>query len=254
MPPANSKSPAERERHDFRISDQMILSLAEAERVDFVPEGVELPRFYGEPLLFAIARDPRTLFVCWSADWPSIFENTVPVDRQVHLRVYHQPGDEEIVVTVEPMASNCYVTVSRPRATYRVELGYYAPENVWHFVAKSEPVTMPADSVAENINVDLATIPFHLSFQRLIDLLRANNDALTETLSRLQRRAVNVAEHDLLTPEELEILRAMNLSFEEMRSAHAVFEKSQLNEAALRRRLEALLGFGSTSPAQSFGS
>jgi hypothetical protein len=253
MPSANQKPPEEREHRDFSISGAAVLSLAEAERVDFVPEAVELPRFYGDPLLFAIARDPRTVFVCWSVDWPSTFENSAPVDRQVHLRVYQQHGAEETAVAVEPMAGHCYISVSRPGATYRVELGYYDLEHAWHSVAKSEEVTMPADKVSESVDVDLATIPFHLSFQRLIDLFRANNgDALTEIISRLQRRAVSDAERDLLTPEELEILRAMNISIEEMESTHAAFGHARWNEAALRRRAETLLGLSATNPTSAF--
>ncbi|HET9417821.1 MAG TPA: DUF4912 domain-containing protein [Chthoniobacterales bacterium] len=255
MPPPNSKSPAEPDRRDFRVSRGSLVTLAETERVDFIPNAVELPRFYGEPLLFAIGRDPRTIFAYWSIDWASIFDTTAPVDRQVHLRVYRDDGAEETAAAAEPMAGNCYITVSQPRARYRVELGYYQPKNSWHGIATSEEVTMPPDSVSEATDVDLATIPLHLSFQRLIDLFRANNsDALTEIISRLQRRAVTAAERDLLTPEELEILRAMNVSLEEMESGRALFHDRQMSEAALRRRAETLLGFGASSRGHAFSA
>src|SRR5207247_688270 len=128
----------------------------------------------------------------------------------------------------------------------------YAPEGVWNSVAISDEVIMPADSVAENVDVDLATIPFHLSFQRLIDLFRASNhEALTEIVSRLQNRAITDEERELLSLEEWEILRAMDLSLEELKSARAGFN-SRISEAALRRRAEALLGFGASSPSRSF--
>jgi hypothetical protein len=248
----NSKSTAGNEQRDFRISNGAILSLAESERVDFTPDTVELPRFYGSPLLFAIARDARTIFSYWSIDWPSLFENTAPVDRQVHLRVYRKDGGEETSTAAEPMAGNCYLTVSQPRATYRVEIGYYQPKDVWNAVAASDELTMPPDSVAENVDVDLATIPFHLSFQRLIDLFRANNgNALAEIISRLQKRAVSAEERDLLAPEELAIIHAMNVSLDEMGAARSAFD-THPNVNVLRRRAEALLGFGSTSPARGF--
>jgi hypothetical protein len=254
MPPQNPPSAAGKNHRGFRISNGAVLSLAGNERADFSPEAVELPRFYGPPLLFGIARDPRTIFTYWSIDWPSIFENTAPVARQVHLRVYRENGGEETNAAVEPMAGNCYLTVSRPRATYRVEIGFYQPENVWHIVAISDEVTMPPASVAENVDVDLATIPFHLSFQRLIDLFRASSgEALSEIISRLQKRAVTDEEHDLLNPEELEILRAMNLSLDETAHAREIFN-TPANAAALRRRAEAILGFGSSSPAHGFGA
>ena len=104
MPPPNSKSPAEREHGDFRISAGSFVTLAEAEGIDFIPNAVQLPRFYGEPVLFAIARDPRTIFAYWSIDWASIFYTTAPVDRQVHLRVYRGDGGDEAAAAAEPMA------------------------------------------------------------------------------------------------------------------------------------------------------
>ena len=254
MPPANRKSPAESEARDFRISGDTIVRSAEAERIDPIPDAVELPRFYDEPLLFAIARDPRTIFACWSVDWASVFDNTAPADRKVHLRVYCESGDEATATATEPMAGNCYITVPQQRATYRVEIGYYEPENVWNSVATSKPVAMPADGIAENVDIDVATIPFHLSFQRLVDLFRAGNtDALAEIIARLQRRAVTPAERDLLTREERKIIRAMNVSLKEMESARAAFE-TRPNPAALRRRAETLLGFGATSPGRPFAS
>src|SRR2546430_16244684 len=55
-------------------------------------DDVGLPRVHGASMLFAIARDPRTIFTCWSIDWPTIFAKTMPVDRQGHLRVYRADG------------------------------------------------------------------------------------------------------------------------------------------------------------------
>jgi hypothetical protein len=239
---------------EYRVSNGPVVRLA---RSDSKPpaelaDAIELPRVYGAPLLFAIARDPRTLFVYWNVDWSAIFESTAPVDRQVHLRVYRADGTEEMTEAVEPMAGNCYLLVSEARETYQVEIGYYRPENVWNAVAISERTTVPPGQVVENLDVDVATIPFHLSFQRLIDLFRASNtDALTEIISRLQKRAVSEEDQALLRPEEWELLRAMDLSIEDMSTARRAFTDRR-NGAALRRRAEALLGFGATSPAHGF--
>jgi hypothetical protein len=237
----------------FRISDGPVVRLAQGKRTFDIDGVVELPRVYGPPILFAIARDPRTIFTYWNIDWPSIFEKTAPVDRQVHLRVYRDDGAEETTAAAEPMSGNCYVTVTQPRGDYRVEIGYYRPETVWNSVATSDQVTMPPESVTENVDVDLATLPFHLSFQRLIDLFRASNsNALTEIVSRLQRRAVSDEDRGLLSPEEWEILRAMNLSLSDIAAARRAFME-RANDEALRKRAEAVLGFGSTSPARGFG-
>jgi hypothetical protein len=238
----------------YRISNGPVVRLARSDPKlpGDLSEVVELPRVYGAPLLFAIARDPHTVFAYWIIDWSSIFENTAPVDRQVHLRVYRDDGSEETSEAVEPMAGNCYLAVSEPREKYRLEIGYYQPEAVWNSVAKSDPVTMPPESVAQSVDVDVATIPFHLSFQRLIDTFRGSNgNALSEIVSRLQKRAVSNEERALLSPEEWEILRAMNLSVEDIDAARRAFQER--GGAALRRRAEALLGFGASSPSRGFG-
>ena len=244
----------ENQQPGFRISPDAIATLADHDTAEFGPDLVELPRLSGPPILFAIARDPRTIFTYWYIDWASVFQNAAPVDRQVHLRVYQRDGTEETSAAAEPMAGQHYLTVSEPRSAYRVEIGYYAAQGIWNSVATSDEVTMPPDTVAENVDVDLATIPFHLSFQRLIDLFRGSNtgDALMEIISRLQKRALTDEERDLLSPEEWEILRAMNLSLDDLKSARGAFA-TRASEAALRRRAEALLGFGSTSPARAFG-
>jgi hypothetical protein len=221
--------------------------------VEVEREASELPRVQGAPTLFAIARDPNTMFTYWSVDWPTIFAKTMPVDRQVHLRVYRADGVEEKSVAVEPMAGNCYIAISRPSGSYHVEIGYYQPADVWHLVAVSDEVTMPPDKVAEVADVDLATIPFHLSFQRLLDLFRASNgDALAKIISRFQKRALTDEARELLTPEERGILHAMDLSLLEMAAARRAF-LDRTDDETLRKRTEAILGFGSTSPVRGFG-
>src|SRR5581483_7570942 len=115
---------------------------------------------------------------------------------------------------------------------------------------KSEAIEMPVDRVTENDNVDLATIPFHLSFQRLIDAFRSSNgDNITQIVSGLQKRAVSEEERALLTPEEWELIRGMDLSVEDMAAARDEFLSHK--SKASRRQLESLLGFGGSSPAFS---
>src|SRR5689334_18485980 len=110
----------------YRVSNGPVVRLARSDSKlpSDLAEVIELPRVYGAPLLFAIARDPRTLFVYWNIDWSTIFENQAPVDRQVHLRVSRTDGSEELIQAAEPMAGNHYLTVTEPCGTYRVEIGY----------------------------------------------------------------------------------------------------------------------------------
>ena len=239
----------------YRISNGPIvrLSRSESKLPAELADAIELPRVYGAPFLFALARDPSTLFVYWNVDWAAIFENTAPVDRQVHLRVYCDDRTEEKMEAVEPMAGNHFVTVSQPRGRYRVELGYYQPSDVWNSVAMSEEVAMPVQQVGENDNVDVATIPFHLSFQRLIDLFRAAKPAaVTELVSRLQQRTLSDEDRALLSEQDWEILRSMDLSVDEIVASRDAFSDRK-NASALRRRAETLLGNASTSPSRAFG-
>ena len=122
----------------FRISEGPVVRVARGKRSFDLEDLIELPRLYGEPILFAIARDPRTIFTYWNIDWPSIFGNASPVDRQVHLRVYKSDGGQETSAAAEPMAGSCCLAVSEPRSVYRVEIGYYQPEDVWNSVATAD--------------------------------------------------------------------------------------------------------------------
>jgi hypothetical protein len=206
----------------------------------------ELPRSYGGAFLFAIARDPHTLFVYWDIDWPAVFGETPPVDRKVHLRVLWHEGIEESTVAVEPLAGSHLLSVTHARSSYRVEIGYYAPDDVWNSVAISAAVITPPDEVAENGPVDVATIPLHLSFQRIVDAFRGSKydgDALAEILGRLQHHADS---SDATLPEnERELLRALE-------SDRHASERARLRSApdafAARERVESILGFGASSP------
>src|SRR6266403_4803486 len=173
-------------RGGFRISRNPVVQIIADERHD-VPDGVRLPREYGARILFAIARDPRTIFASWNIDWLALFEQVIPVDRQVHLRLYGADGLQEKTVAVEPMAAMHYVTTSGSHASYRVEIGYYQPADVWHSVAISHEIAMPPTGVAETADVDLATIPFHVAFQQLLSLFRpATETRLARVISRFQ--------------------------------------------------------------------
>ena len=253
--PSKSKSMTD----GFRISNGPVIrptKVAKREDDD-LGDMVELPRAFAAPILFAIARDPQTIFTYWSIDWSTIFAQAMPVDRQVHLRVYTVDGAQETSAAVEPMAGNSYLPVSQPRGVYRVEIGYYQPEDVWNSVAVSDEVTMPPDNVATDIDIDIdidvATIPLHLSFQQLLDLFWVSNGvALTEVISQFQKRALNEKERELLSPEEQTILRAMDLSLLNTAVAWRAF-LNQADYETLRRRAESILSSGSASPRGGFG-
>jgi hypothetical protein len=209
----------------------------------------ELPRSYGRPVLFGISRDPHTLFAYWEIDWQSVFGEKPPVDRKVHLRVISEDGSEEIEITVEPFAGNHCVAVSQARSTYRIELGYYEPEEVWNSVGTSDAIATPPDDVSESDSIDVATVPFHLSFQRMVDAFRASKydgDALVEIVSRLQEQ-VDLPGEEGMAETDRELLHAISSSLSETDATQRARLRKSENVFATRQRIEAILGFGVSS-------
>jgi hypothetical protein len=212
--------------------------------------GLGLPHFHGTPRLLAIARDPRTIFAYWNVDWPSIFKSIAPIDRQVHLRIHCADGLEEKEAAIEPMAGMHYVTLSQRHRVCRIEIGYYQPADVWHSVAMSNETAIPSAEMSEAEHVDLATIPFHLSFQQLVELYGANEDALAAVISRFQTRAVSSGRYEKLTPQERKIFRRAGVALSELADARRAF--NQLDSEKLRKQAVVLLKPGATSPPRGF--
>ena len=226
----------------YKISEGPVTS-SSLPRPD-VEELTGLPVHFGEPLLVAIARDPRTLFVCWSVDWPAAFAKGLPADRCAHVRI-RQDGNEK-TVAVEPMSGSCAIKDLVPGETYSVELGYYAPPETWNNVVTGNEVMMPFSSESDAM-IDVATVPFHLTFQRILDIFRGSNgDGLAQILAQFQERA-NRSE---LSRDKAEVLRALDLSPEDLQKTAAARE-SLAKAGRLRERGDKL--FGSTSPGEGFG-
>jgi hypothetical protein len=236
-------------RARFRISGGPVVPARSSDSAVSTADFAQLPTTYGAPILFAIPRDPRTIFTYWNIDWSDAFARSAPVDRQVYLRLKREDGSDEIEEPIEPMLGSHYLFVAQSKGRYQVELGFYQPEGSWNSLASSEAITMPADSSSENAEVDVATVPFHLSFQRMIDLFRAaNGDAIASILARLQSRAALArAAGPALSDAEREVLHAMNISLSDLEAARRKFPGREIDEL-LRKKAEALLGFGGTSP------
>jgi len=223
--------------------------LAETEASHDPGNGMGLPRFRGSPRLLGIARDPWTIFAYCNVDWSSIFKNTAPIDRQVHLRIHCADGLEEKEAAIEPMAGMHYVTMSQRHRACGIEIGYYQPADVWHSVAMSNEIVIPPAEMSEAEHVDLATIPFHLRFQQLVDLfVTANDDPLVTVISRFQTRAVSSGRYEKLSPNERKILRRAGVAVSELADARRAFK--QLDSEKLRKNAEVLIKPGVTSPSR----
>jgi hypothetical protein len=247
--PAMPKENSAQRPGAYQISEGPVTSSSWHGGVADAAGDVPLPAHYGTPLLLGIARDPRTLFVCWSVDWPSAFANGVPADRRAHVRL--RSNAEDRTVDVEPTVGSCVIGTLEPGATYTVELGYYAPANSWNVIVTGNEVMMPFESEPTDEAIDVATVPFHLTFQRMLNVFRASNGGdLLSALARIQERAGAPSE---LRGEEREVLRALDLSEEDLRN-HAAYREALRRSEKIRERGKKLFGFGGTSQGQGFGS
>src|ERR1051325_9933392 len=77
----------------FRISGGPVVSNHTA--TPGIGEYSQLPTSYGSPILFAIPRDPRTIFTYWNIDWSDTFARKAPADQQVYLRLKRREGSGE---------------------------------------------------------------------------------------------------------------------------------------------------------------
>lgn len=241
---------------DFVISDEPLV------QTEVSPAAIsgsdigarELPQHYAAtPSLVSVARDPHTIFAYWDIDWSAVFRSDPPPDHKVHLRLKSETAADEESVSVEPFAGSCYISCAKPGTTYRVEIGYYQPFEVWHSVAVANPVATPAaEAAADDSEFNLVNVPFHLHFQRLVDLFRGSRydgAALTEAMSDLQRRTEGVrgieAAPDRLSDAEEELLRQMDwkLSASEV-VRREEFRSGERQTPSLRQRIEQLMRSG----------
>jgi hypothetical protein len=237
-------------RRGFKICNHPMVPLAEDEQLFYHGDRMGLARVCGPPFLFAIARDSRTIFASWTVDWRSVFENGMPADRQVHLRVISKNGVIETRVAVEPMSTMHYVTISGLDDSYRVEIGYFQPCDTWHSVATASHVEMPPQGSRGLGDMDLVTIPFHVSFQELATLFGVTDASVARGVSAFQKRMLRDDKPNEATRFDGRILRDLNLSLPEITAAERDFKK--IDTEKLRRRARTLLAVTSNSPAGGF--
>jgi hypothetical protein len=238
-------------RRDFKICKDPMVHLAKDGSLSDAGHRMRLTGVCGQPFLFAIARDARTIFASWNIDWRSVFETAMPPDRQVHLRVKRGNGGIETTVAVEPMSAMHYLKISGLHNPYRVEIGYFQPFDTWHSVARSDEVEMPPQGSVELVDVDLATIPFHLSFQQLANLFGATNDnSVARVVSAFQKRVLSIDKPNEATRFDTQILRDLNLSLPEIATSERDFKK--IDTEKLARRSRAMLRVATTSPVRGF--
>ena len=237
----------------FQVTNEPLVSPPSRSAAGVDLHETELPRSYGSQSLFLLPRDPKSLFVFWDIDWGAAFGDQTPTERKVHLRIFKADGSEETAREVEPMAGSCYVAVSVSDEPYSGDIGFYDAAGAWNSLASSASARMPTSGLSESEDVDFATVPFHLSFQRMIDAFRGShreNGSLTDLLSDLRARASS-GDAATLTAGERDLVRVLD---------SAIAGSEQLPSATSHPRdlwaqldLERVFGFGATSPSEAFG-
>ena len=99
---------------------------------------------------------------------------------------------------------------------------------------------MPRQGSVEHADVDLATIPFHLTFQQLANLFGAANDtSVARLVAEFQKRVLTCDKPNEATQLDTQILRSLNLSLPEIAAAERDFKK--IDTEKLTRRTRAML-------------
>lgn len=142
-----------------------------------------LPHSYGEEMLYLVAQDPHWLFTYWDIDI-----SRHPGGPCV-LRIEDAAGDLEQEIEVPFETRNWYIPVKKAGGSYAVEIGFHR-HGKWNRIARSPIATTPRDKFSESTVFDFATLPMHISFQRLVENVShsfASSEELLPALVRLQK-------------------------------------------------------------------
>lgn len=149
----------------------------------------ELPASYFQDALFLVARDPRWLFSYWDFDWgrhlPGEFRGGT---KQYFLKVSTAVGAEAALVEINPEARNWYVPVGEADTAYSAAIGFFDQAGAWQTIVQSGVAVTPADALSSEAVADFATVPAHLTFERLLDLVKekmTEGESLLGALARI---------------------------------------------------------------------
>jgi hypothetical protein len=164
----------------------------------------ELPGGYGD--MFVIARDPHWLYTYWDFDYSHF-----PSQRQLYLQVFK--GDAlESAIPINELARNWYIPVQHANTDYRVVFGFKDAEGKWHAVGETGHAHTPPESISTQWDTLFATVPFHLTFNLLVEVIEAaktTGEPLAEALARLQQAAVAGSQSPRWGATQLKILETL---------------------------------------------
>jgi hypothetical protein len=165
-----------------------------------------LPHSYGEEVMFLVAQYPHWLFTYWDID----------ISRHPGgpciLRVEEASGVLEQEVEVSFETRNWYIPVKKAGGSYAVEIGFHR-HGKWNPISRSPIATTPRDKFSESTAFDFATVPMHISFQRLVENLShsfASSEELLPALIKLQQTIpLNLSSGFPLEARDREILQEL---------------------------------------------
>lgn len=153
----------------------------------------ELPDSYGTGRLFLTARDPNWLYAYWDYTWQQM-EDMRRGARHGELKLkIHSGRDPESPVqqeiTLNPATRNWFVNVGHANSDYFAQIGYYNHEGAFICTSRSRPAHTPPSELSSNTSARFVTIPFHITFRELMEIVRAHfkdGEELADVLYRLQ--------------------------------------------------------------------
>ena len=146
----------------------------------------ELPSGYGQ--MFIVARDPHWLFTYWDFDYAAF-----PEKRRLLLQVFRGP-ELETSIEINEIARNWYIPVQQADADYRVEFVLRGEDGTARTIGEAGPTHTPPESLSPQWESQFATVPFHLGFNFLLDVIDAakvTGEPLAQALARLQQTAAS---------------------------------------------------------------
>ncbi len=193
----------------------------------------DLPRSYGTDSIFLVAQEPHWLFTYWDIDI------ALHPGGKTFLKVFCGEKEEsEIEVPFE--TRNWYIPVTNAGEEYTVEIGYHRGSQ-WHPIARSVTIRTPQDKVSGSDRFDYATIPLHLSFQKLMENVQTTireGESLIQALGRAQREGGPVFDGgDGIAPDVRSILEAL-LGSELLEELAASSRSSEELNSRIRLHLE----------------
>jgi len=213
-----------------------------------VEDASGLPHSYGVDTIFLIAQDPHWLFTYWDID---ISKHP---GGPTFLRCCSADGIVEQEIEVPFETRNWYIPVKGCGTEYFVAIGYQR-SGTWNEVARSASVPTPPEELSQDDGFDFATVPLHLSFQRLADNLHSmlkSGENLMHAVSRMQRAgdfsAFGGTVPQLITPEHKSMLATL-LGTELINQLSAGTLDSAELHSLVQTRLEELLTSGGASEA-----